>query len=218
MVTVAGFVGVPAILVGLVIAWPGIDLSTARAWFGDHSYLQAYFEAMVAGLIPLLFVLIRKEDVSVYGIRRDNLIPSIVLSLVVVAGHWVELFFRLGEWFPHGSLGIDLSFPANVWYALVGIISNGPLEAFFLIWLLVKIDQITGNEEKTISWGLIIAAVFFGLFHIISTGSLPNALRVTIIYLTLSLIFKGTRNGIGPLLGWTLINGMTLAYAELLLR
>jgi len=37
-----------------------------------------------------------------------------------------------------------------------------------------------------------------------------------VIFSLLGLIYKFTRNSIGPMIGWTLINGMVWAFAELL--
>ncbi|NOY99663.1 MAG: CPBP family intramembrane metalloprotease [Chloroflexi bacterium] len=66
------------------------------------------------------------------------------------------------------------------------------------------------------SWGLIITVTIFGLTHIATTQSLYNAAYTGAIFLVLGLIYKSSRNAIGPMLAWTLINGQVWYLARLL--
>ena len=102
-----------------------------------------------------------------------------------------------------------MEFPYNVWYAFLGVFAYGPLEVFFIIWLIVNTDKIFGSLEKMISPGLLITVLVFGLSHVILSpqGGLPNAVKVTIIFMLLGLIFKYTKNSIGPMIAWAIING-----------
>ncbi len=99
----------------------------------------------------------------------------------------------------------------------MGVVANGPLEAFFVIWLIAKTDQLLGGAGRVVSGGLILVSVGFGLVHVLSTQDITNALHVGVIFFSLGWIFRYTGNSIGPMLGWTLINGMSLAYLELVL-
>ncbi|NOY07333.1 MAG: CPBP family intramembrane metalloprotease [Spirochaetes bacterium] len=100
-----------------------------------------------------------------------------------------------------------LSFPWNLWYAMLGLFAWGPLEVFFITWLITNTDRIFKNRDIVVSWGLIITVIIFGLIHIVTTQNLYNAAYTGTIFLVLGLIYKYSRNAIGPMIAWTLING-----------
>ena len=111
-----------------------------------------------------------------------------------------------------GDLNVDsfnLEFPYDVWYALLGAFAYGPLEAFFMTWLIVNTDMVFHGSEKVFSPGLLITVLIFGLSHIFLSpqAGMVNAIRVAAEWLILGLIFKYTKNSIGPMIAWTLING-----------
>ena len=111
-----------------------------------------------------------------------------------------------------GGLNINsfsLRFPYNVWYALLGVFAYGPLEVFFMTWLIVNTDIVFHGSEKVFSPGLLITVLIFGLSHIFLSpqAGVVNAIRVAAEWLILGLIFKYTKNSIGPIIAWTLING-----------
>ena len=108
-----------------------------------------------------------------------------------------------------------LGFPWNLWYALLGIFAWGPLEVFFVMWLITNTDQIFNDSDRVVSWGFIITVIIFGLMHILTT-SVYNAFYTGIIFLILALIYKYSRNAIGPMVAWTLINGQVWYIARLL--
>ncbi len=58
--------------------------------------------------------------------------------------------------------------------------------------------------------------VIFALAHVVTTN-LSNALYTGAIFLTLGFIYKYTRNSIGPMLAWTLVNGQVWYVARLLI-
>jgi membrane protease YdiL (CAAX protease family) len=84
------------------------------------------------------------------------------------------------------------------------------------VWLIVQTDRIFRSERTFISWGLLITIALFALLHLLTTQSVENALRVAAIFFALGLIFKSTRNAIGPMLAWTLLNGQVWFLAQLL--
>ena len=102
-------------------------------------------------------------------------------------------------------ISFNLPFPLNLWYASLGVVAYGPLEVFFVVWLIVNIDIIFKKLEKMFSPGLIITVLVFGLSHLIfARGGIVNAISVTVIFFILGLIFKYTGNSIGPMIAWTL--------------
>jgi hypothetical protein len=214
--TWCGVVVFPFLLVGFTVGILRIDITAAMEWWREHLYFQAYFEALVAGSLPLLFVLISRESLSQYGVSRKVLARSITLSLLVAAVFGGVSFLRTGEWISYASFDAHLKIPWNLWYALIGGLANGPLEMFFFVWLVVKTDHIFKSEKAVLSWGFLGTTVLFGLVHVITTQSIVNALYVVVIFFLLGVIYKYTRNAVGPMIGWTLINGMVWAFVELL--
>lgn len=206
----------PLLAIGVVVGILKLDLATVRQWWGEHQYYQGYFEATVAGLLPALFVWVNRERLSRYGIQRAGFAVSLLFSLLVVIAVYAKSFLTTGEWISHSSFGARLDFPQAVWLVSLGIFANGPLEVFFFVWLVTKTDQILGGEGVVLSKGFLLTVALFSLLHIISTQSVVNALHVLVIFFFLGLIYKHTRNSIGPMIGWTLINGMVWAFVELL--
>jgi membrane protease YdiL (CAAX protease family) len=204
-------VGLPLLLLGTIVASGG-DLTTVRQWWREHQYVQAYFEMITAGLLPVLFVWLNKENPARYGFTRHGLARSIGLSLLVVGASYVETFLRTGQWINFAPLGGVLSFPQNLWYAAWGVFANGPLEVFFVVWLITKTDQVFESESPLLSRGFLVTLALFSLLHILTTQSLVNAAYVFVIWFFLGLIYKATRNIVGPMLGWTLINGMVWSF------
>jgi len=213
---VLGAVAIPLLLAALIVILPGVDIPTARTWFFEHDAVQVYFQFVVFGMLSMLFVIFRRDDLAQYGIRREGLVSGSLLALLLVVIHWTRIYLQYGEWLPHPSLEVSFSLPVKLFYVLFGTFSYGLLELFFLVWMIVKVDQITDSAKRVWSPGLLIISVLFGLLHILTTGDLSNTLTVTAIYLGLNLIFKYTGNSIGPMLGWTLINAQVWAYLELL--
>jgi len=182
-----------------------LDLEQLINMFNREPYLASYGEVVGVGGLPLLISLIRRDNPEIYGLRRQRLLKSLALSIPLTIAILVariaygDIFFE----------SFSLSFPYNVWYAVLGVLAYGPLEIFFITWLIVNTDSILNTLEKIISPGLLVTVLIFGLSHILLSpqGGLFNAIRVTIIFTALGLIFKYTKNSIGPMIAWTLING-----------
>ncbi len=105
------------------------------------------------------------------------------------------------------SYNFELNFPWNVFYFLLGVFAWGPLEVFFFVYLIINTDNIFQRENKIVSYGLIITTIIFASYHILTTQSLYNAFYTGSIFFVLGLIFQYSKNSIGPMLAWTLING-----------
>jgi len=175
--------------------------------FNREPYLASYAEVVGTGGLPLLISIIRRDDPRIYGPRKQGLFKSLVLSLsfaivmLVITIH-DKLYFE----------NFNLEFPYNIWYAVLGVLAYGPLEVFFVIWLIVNTDAIFSTLEKIFSPGLLITVLVFGLSHIFLSpmGGLLNAVKVTGVFMVLGFIFKYTRNSIGPMIARTLVNGQVL--------
>lgn len=53
------------------------------------------------------------------------------------------------------SPSFQLGFPWNLWYVALGVFAWGPLEVFFVAWLIANTDRIFKSESKTVSWALL---------------------------------------------------------------
>ena len=182
-----------------------LNLEQLISMLNREPYLASYGEVVGVGGLPLLISLIRRDSPEMYGLRRQGLLKSLALSILPAIAILVARIAYNDLSFE----GFGLSFPYNVWYAVLGVLAYGPLEVFFVVWLIVNTDNILNTLEKTVSPGLLITVLIFGLSHIFLSpqGGLLNAIKVTIIFMALGLIFKYTKNSIGPMIAWTLING-----------
>jgi len=159
-------------------------------------------EIILTGLIPIILTLINKNSLISIGIQKKRVIESTILSIPMVIIYYVLLFLITGSTieFPTTAFHID-----TFWYLLLtigAIFAYGPLEAFFVIWLIVKSDQIFKSEEKMFSKGLILTIVIYGVLHSFSQGL--NSITIAITFLGLGLIYKYTKNSIGPMISWTI--------------
>ena len=105
------------------------------------------------------------------------------------------------------------SFPLNLFYALLAVLVYGPLEVFFVIWLIVNTDEaLRWDSRRILSPGLLITVTVFGLSHLILSlrGGVLNAVKMIAEFLILGLIFKYTKNSIEPMIAWMLINHQVL--------
>lgn len=199
---------VGAILVILIILTVyGINFAKAMEILGERRYLAVYVEIVSVGLLPVVFTLICRDDLMLYGLGRKGLAKSLLLSGLFAVVLFGIGFLTRGQLMTGLSPSPHLDFPWNIWYVTLGVFAWGPLEVFFFIWLVANTDRIFKSVNRIVSWGLIVTVVIFGLSHILSTRSIYNAFYTGGIFLVLGLIYKYTKNSIGPMIAWTLING-----------
>jgi membrane protease YdiL (CAAX protease family) len=209
------FIG--AALTGLIIlVSQGAPLaSVSEVLAGKRVYLAVYIEIVSVGLLPLLFTWICKDELAQYGLTRQGLAKSLLLSSLFVVVMFGFGYLMTGRLMTDSRPSLHLDFPSNLWYALLGIIAWGPLEVFFFVWLVDNTDNIFKGRMKRNPWGLIITVLSFALIHIITTD-VRNAIYTGVIFLVLGLIYKYTKNVVGPMIAWTLINGQVWYIARLL--
>jgi hypothetical protein len=184
----------------------------ATAILARGSHYTSYFELIFVGLVPLVLMIFFRESPGMYGVQRRGITRSLIMGLSLA------LVYRLiSPLISHTIAVLDyrsfnLVFPGNVYYALLGVFAYGPLEAFFVIYLIVNMDilaaALTGKRSlNMISTGVIAVPLFFGLCHIVTTGNISNAAQVALYSCCYGLIYRQTGNSIGPLAAWTLANG-----------
>lgn len=182
----------------------------------EHRYLNLFMMLIPTGLIPPLLALISRDDLKDYGLKTKNAMRSILFSILLVFVIFGLKYLILEQFIP-GSPRFVLSFPWNVIYVFFGILAWGPLEVFFLVWLIVNTDRIFNNSKRLLSWGVIITASVYGLLHLPTNPNIFNTLYVFLSFFGIGLIFRYTRNIIGPMTAWTLINGQIWIIFQLLL-
>lgn len=201
----------PFAVVGLIAIAHGIGYAEAMKLVNEisqrHPYAGSYIEFVAAGMIPLIFTLTSREGFSIYGLVKDGLARSLLPALPLgLARLWLE--FSDFHQIVFSTPSFDLAFPSNVWHAAWGAFAYGPLEAFFVIWLIVNTDRAAGTKGKVLSVGLLETSLLFGAVHLALSprGGLPNALNVAGTWLLLGLVFNWTRNAVGPMIVWTFGN------------
>lgn len=208
------FVGA-ALTVLVILVIQGISLSTATTLLAEKQYLAVYIEIVSVGLLPVIFTVVCRDDPAQYGLTRLRLADSIWLSLLFVIVMFGWAYYSRGQLMTDDRAALQLQVPWNIYYAVLGIFAWGPLEVFFVTWLITNTDRIFRGEKRMLSWGLVITLTGFTALHILTTNA-ANALYTGWIFLVLTLIYKHTRNAWGPVLAWTLINGQVWYIARLL--
>ena len=162
-------------------------------------------EIVAVGLLPVLFVLFNREQAATYGLQRAGLGKSLVLSMLVVGAYFTFLSIQAGQLTTGINLeGIKITTSWKLGLALLAILAYGPLEVFFVVWLIHNTDRLYNSVAKILSAGLLVTILLYGVLHWFSQGM--YAIVIAAIFLVLGLIFKVTRNAIGPMLAWTVMN------------
>lgn len=167
--------------------------------------IPIFSEIILVGLLPVIFSILRKDKAIEYGITDKDLFMSLVLSAGVVLVYFAYLSLRAGHLMTSVQLpGIRQPAIVNIFFAFLAFVAYGPLEIFFVVWLIHNTDRIFKTEAKTWSLGLLLTIVIYGLLHSFSQGA--NTLVLSAEMLAFGLIFKRTGNAIGPMLAFTFMN------------
>lgn len=162
-------------------------------------------EIILVGLLPIIFSILRRDKAAEYGLTGKQLLVSLVLSAGVVLIYFAYLSIRAGQFTTSVFLpGLHQITVGNVLFAGLGLVAYGPLEVFFVVWLIHNTDRIFKTEANIWSWGLLLTIAIYGLLHSFSQGA--NALVIATEMLALGLVFKSTRNAIGPMIAFLLMN------------
>ncbi len=176
--------------------------------FVFNDFVKLTLEFVFIGMLPLIIVLIRKENWGNYGFTLTNWKKSIAYGLILAIPFmmikgYAYLFLDYVGW------SWNLSPPMFVAYLIV----YGPLEAFFIVFSVYKIDRGL-SCRRTLSKGLIISSILFGLIHAINYIWYPNITLIATNYvlgniipaLFVGLVFKKSNSILGSSLLWTLLN------------
>ncbi len=149
---------IAAFLVMLIVAVaaPGMGLNNEA--LSDRPALASLpilSEIVAAGLLPVLYSILRKDRLAGVGLNRTNLARSLLLSIPVVLLYLI--FIALGlDRFPSVDWA-EIHF-SNLWglpLAILAILAYGPLEVFFVTWLIQRTDELftagTGRSHRGLS-------------------------------------------------------------------
>ena len=182
------------------------DINSLMHLFMEKPYLTIYNELVAVGGLPLAISLLCQDNFESYGLKRVGFLKSISLAITFALVVIIIKFVSGGN--PEYT-HFNLPFPLNIIYSVLAILIFGPLEVFFVVWLIVNTDKVVKSKnDKIVSMGLLITVITFGFTHLIIApyGGIINALKVMVEFLIFGLIFKYTKNSIGPMIAWPLIN------------
>jgi hypothetical protein len=192
----------------------GLRFTEFRTIYRLYPHLLIYVEIVGVGLFPLVITLVCRDNLGFYGINKRHMLSSLCWSTLIIAANRIYLFLATGGWFSWRPLTVHLDFPGNLWYALLGMFAYGPLEMFFVVWLITNTEKVIRGQFLNVSWGLIVTVILIGLAHVATASNIQSALYVTIIFFLLGLVFNSTKNSLGPMIAWTLINGQVWYLAQ----
>lgn len=126
----------------------------------ERPYLASYIELTAISGLQLTIYLFCKDNFSAYSLRKDNTLWSLILVVIPAA---ILLSLRLIQGSGMAYTHSDLSFPLNLFYALLAVLVYGPLEVFFVIWLIVNNDEaLKWDSKKILSPDLLISGSVIG--------------------------------------------------------
>ena len=176
--------------------------------FVTDDYIKLILEFVFIGMLPLIIVFARRESWKDYGFTLINWKKSVAYGLILAAPFmmirvYAYLFLDYFGW----------SWNLNPLMFLLFLIVYGPLEAFFIVFSVYKIDRGL-SSEKLISKGLILTSILFGLMHTINYIWYPNITLILMNYVLgniipaffVGLVFKKSNSILGSALFWTLLN------------
>ncbi len=176
--------------------------------FVTNDNIKLILEFVFIGMLPLIIVFARRESWKDYGFTLINWKKSVAYGLILAAPFMIirgyaYLFMDYVGW----------SWNLNPLMLLPYLIVYGPLETFFIVFSVYKIDRGLPSE-KLISKGLILSSILFGLMHAVNYIFHPNVTLIMTNYvlgniipaLFVGLIFKKSNSILGSALFWSLLN------------
>jgi membrane protease YdiL (CAAX protease family) len=176
--------------------------------FVTGDYVKLILEFVFIGMLPLVIVFVRRECWKDYGFTLINWKKSVTYGLIFVVPFMIirvyaYLFLNYRGW----------SWNLNPLMFLPFFLVYGPLEAFFIVFSVYKIDRGL-SSKKLFSKGLILSSILFGLMHVVNYIWYPSITLILMNYilgniipaLFVGLIFKKSYSILGSVLFWSLLN------------
>lgn len=170
----------------------------------------------MVGFLCIVFVVKNKDRPDAYGLTRKGIMKSVGIGLGLIglqsAIYWLLSLPVVDPGLDAFTQSLTQPFPFNFAFALFTAFSYGPLQVFFMIFLVEKLDQFFGtNASKPSYKAIAITVIIWALPHILNvsllglTETLLQLLKMSAQGLLILFTFKYTRNSIGPMIYWTFI-------------
>lgn len=201
----------PPIIYALFYATLSLEFLTS------HAYLfGSLLEFFLVGFLCIVFAILNHDSKEIYGITGKGIGKSSAIGIGLILIH-ASIKYASGSPIFQPTLqafaqSLAQPFPYNIGFALFSAFVYGPLEIFYVIFLVVKFDKALSAAPPTVlSKGTIITTLLWALPHalnVIFMGSLAliNVVKVIIIGFVLIITFKKTGSSIGPMLYWVISN------------
>jgi hypothetical protein len=173
-------------------------------------------ELVAAGMLPVLFTIYQRESPAIYGFQKQGLRNGILLSLLIIILYAILVYLGIERFTP---IHIASLRTGSIWQpgcAFMAAFAYGPLEVFFVIWLIHNTDRIFHSENNILSRGLVVTILIYGVLHAFSQGFF--AILLAARYFSFGWIYKVTHNSIGPMVAGTVTNEFIWFLAGVLLQ
>ena len=126
----------------------------------------------LAGLGSLIVILYRKEKLKEYGLVKNNLFKTIMLTIIVcipsliflLVNNEVKSYFPLKGCF-FTKMFLNANFPTNLLGYLLIVLIWGFMEGFNYVVISKKINDRYINKNKWLNYGAIVCGIICILIH-----------------------------------------------------
>ncbi len=211
------------ILPALVMTMPALLLNWNTDYQSAHLYLIGTAGQLLMD-IPAAILLMRLRHNNMIGIETEHrtrdrvmsFVVGIICAVVLAALRFLVNGKLIGGRFMGGvpafTQSLDLARPWNILAASMALLSYGPGEALFVVYLILAFDKAAGDPHSVLSRGVIITSILWALPHVFNVfyfgiNALPNVVIMFFIGIGMGILLKKTRSSLGPVIFWTLVNG-----------
>ncbi len=209
-VYLVSFIG-PPFVYGVFSSTLGFEFLRSHAFiFGS------LFEFLLVGFLCILFAILDHDDRITYGLARKGLGKSLLIGLALIVVQ-SSMSYALGIPVIDPKLdaftqSLAQPFPYSIGFALFCGFAYGPLQVFFIIFLVDRFDKVFSTEpSRTAYKGTILTVLLWALPHILNatvlgpTAALQQLAKLLVIGPILIVVWKYTGNSIGSMIYWTFI-------------
>lgn len=201
----------PPIVMGAFSATLGLE------YLKSHAYvLGPLLEFFLVGFLCILFAISSHDSRDVYGLTTSGIARSIGVGFALVAlqsaAYWLSGLPVVNPRLDAFTQSLAQPFPFSVGFALSTAFAYGPLQVFFLVFLVDRLDRHFGVEGlKTRYKAIVITVVIWVLPHILNVSilglgsTLIQMVKMLAEGLLVLLTFRYTKNSVGPMIYWTFI-------------
>lgn len=172
-----------------------------------QTLIGAVFEFGVMGLGITIVCIRNKESFASFGLKREKLLLTIVLSALVCLPQFLfDLFASSGTitYFPLQNVNftkpvLAADFPVNIIGMLIIIITWGFFEGFSYVVMSDRINKRFPSSNLFLNWGAIICGIFCILVHLLlgQSYSITGAITEFVLIYGMLVAYRYTGNAWG---------------------